>query len=69
MPLEVSRQRLRERATGPSVSDGRSEILDEFVGRYEPAVELPAAHHAIVSSAGAVTESLAQLAAQGVLPE
>jgi hypothetical protein len=41
----------------------------EFIGRYEPVVELPAAHHAIVSSAGPVTESLAQLAAQGVLPE
>jgi predicted kinase len=69
VPIEVSRQRLRERAKAPSVSDGRSEILDEFVGRCEPVVELSAAEHAVVSGAGPVTESLAQLVAQGVIPK
>jgi uncharacterized protein len=69
VPIEVSRRRLRERAKAPSVSDGRSEILDEFVGRYEPVVELSAAEHAVVSSAGPVTESLAQLVVQGVIPK
>jgi aminoglycoside phosphotransferase family enzyme/predicted kinase len=67
VPIELSRQRLRERAKAPSISDGRSEILDEFAGRYEPVVELSAAEHAVVSSAGPVTESLAQLVAQGVV--
>ncbi|HTV22884.1 MAG TPA: AAA family ATPase [Polyangiaceae bacterium] len=69
VPLEVSRERLRERATAPSVSDGRSVILDDFLSRYEPVVEVPPAEHAVVTSAGPVSESLAQLVARGVLSE
>lgn len=65
-PIEVSRKRLRERAKAPSISDGRSEILDEFSSRYEPVIELPAGEHLVVSSAGPVSESLGQLMAQGL---
>ena len=32
--------RLRKRAQGPSVSDGREEILDDFVRRFEPLAEV-----------------------------
>lgn len=67
VPIEVSRQRLRERAKAPSISDGRSEILEAFSSRYEPVVELPAGEHVVVSSAGPVSESLGQLAAQGLI--
>jgi aminoglycoside phosphotransferase family enzyme/predicted kinase len=69
VPLEVSRQRLSERANAPSISDGRSEILDEFLGRSEPVVEIPAGEHAVVSSTGPVSESLVQLSARGVIPQ
>lgn len=41
-PHEVLRGRLRERASGPSVSDGREELLDAFLAKYEPPSELPA---------------------------
>jgi predicted kinase len=67
VPIEVSRRRLRERAKAPSISDGRSEILEAFSSRYEAVVELPAGEHVIVSSAGPVSESLGQLAAQGLI--
>jgi predicted kinase len=68
VPIEVSRQRLRERANAPSISDGRSAILDEFLNRYEPVGEIPAGEHAVVSSAGPASESLEQLVAQGLIP-
>jgi predicted kinase len=66
VPLEVSRRRLEQRARGPSISDGRLEILEEFVQRYEPIVEL-AGEHLVVDSTGTVTDSLDQLARAGLL--
>jgi uncharacterized protein len=68
VPIEVSRCRLRDRALGPSISDGRSEILEEFVERYEPVVELDAAEHVVVHSAGPVNQTLGQLASQLTIP-
>jgi aminoglycoside phosphotransferase family enzyme/predicted kinase len=68
VPIEVSRHRLLERALAPSVSDGRSEILEEFVERYEPVVEFDAAEHVVVHSAGPVNQSLGQLATLNVIP-
>jgi aminoglycoside phosphotransferase family enzyme/predicted kinase len=44
-PAELCRERLRKRATRPSVSDGRSEIFDSFVRSYEPVTELSASQH------------------------
>jgi aminoglycoside phosphotransferase family enzyme/predicted kinase len=42
VPRDVALKRLAERAQGPSVSDGRREIYDEFLASWEPATELPA---------------------------
>jgi uncharacterized protein len=69
VPIEVSRCRLHARALAPSVSDGRSEILDEFIERYEPVVELDATEHVVIHSAGPVSDSLGQLATQQLIPE
>lgn len=41
-PSDVCRQRLAKRAQGPSTSDGRSDIFEEFMRSYEPVVELTA---------------------------
>ncbi len=35
-PHALCRERLRERALGPSVSDGRLEVFEDFVARWEP---------------------------------
>ena len=43
-------RRLDERATRPSVSDGRREILDEFAAQWEPVTELPKAEHVVVDT-------------------
>lgn len=68
-PIEVTRRRLRERAKAASISDGRSDILDAFLRRCEPVVELDPSEHAVVSSAGPVSETLSRLVARGVIPE
>lgn len=47
---EVCRERLRERARGPSVSDGRSDIFEDFLDRWEPVEELPAAEHLVIDT-------------------
>lgn len=39
---DVLRARLRQRALAPSVSDGREELFDAFLEKYEPPNELPA---------------------------
>ena len=36
--------RLERRAQGPSVSDGRAEIFDDFAAKFEPASELGEGH-------------------------
>lgn len=66
VPIEVSRRRLRERSAGPSISDGREEILDAFLKRYEPIGEQYPVEHIIVESAGSLGESLAQLERHGL---
>jgi aminoglycoside phosphotransferase family enzyme/predicted kinase len=43
-PSAVLRERLRQRAKGPSVSDGREDIFDAFAASYEAPDELPASH-------------------------
>jgi aminoglycoside phosphotransferase family enzyme/predicted kinase len=64
---EVCRARLSERAKGPSESDGRSEIFDDFVARYEPVTELPGEQHAVIDSSGSLAESLVELQRIGAL--
>jgi aminoglycoside phosphotransferase family enzyme/predicted kinase len=64
-PPDVCRQRLQQRAQGPSTSDGRADIFDEFVRSYEPVDELaPLQHVRIDTSAPAarVREQLRSLA-------
>lgn len=39
-PHDVLRERLRERALAPSVSDGREELFESFLKKYEPPDEL-----------------------------
>jgi len=56
-PLEVCRQRLAKRAQGPSTSDGRADIFDDFVRSYEPVTELADSEHVRVDSSAAETDS------------
>ena len=60
-PAEVCRERLRERARAASVSDGRLEIFDDFVARWEPVDELPADEHVVIDTAGPLASSLVVL--------
>lgn len=59
VPLDVSRSRLHERALGPSISDGRADVLDEFARRYEPITELDPAEHLRLDTQGPLEASLA----------
>lgn len=58
---ELCRQRLRERALGESVSDGRLEIFDSFLAKWEPVTELPAAEHIVLDTAQPLDENLERL--------
>lgn len=61
-PADVCKARLRERAKDPSaVSDGRVEIFDDFVARWEPIDELSAAEHLVIDATRSIDESLATL--------
>jgi uncharacterized protein len=48
---DLARERLRERAKGESVSDGRIEIFDDFMKKWEPVLELDPNAHVIVDTA------------------
>lgn len=58
---EICRQRLRKRAHEASVSDGRLEIFDDFVARWEPIDELPAPEHIVIDTAGPLADNLVVL--------
>ena len=62
----VARARLASRAGGPSVSDGRLEIYDDFAARYEPATELAPSEHVRVDTSGTVEESMERLSLAGL---
>lgn len=66
VPEEVSRARLEERARGPSVSDGRLEIFDDFLAGYEPPEELLPGERWVIDTRGAPEASLAQLERDGL---
>ncbi|MFI5306875.1 MAG: AAA family ATPase [Polyangiales bacterium] len=63
-PLEVCRQRLSERARGPSVSDGRAEVFEAFVASFEPVNELPAEAVVRLDTSRPLGESLTRLSAR-----
>ncbi len=61
VPAEVARARLAERERGPSESDGRAQIFDDFARRFEPISELPGREHVVLDTSGNPAESLARL--------
>ena len=54
----VSRARLRERERTTGVSDGRLEILDAFVSRFEPVEELPDSEHVVLDTSRPIDENV-----------
>jgi aminoglycoside phosphotransferase family enzyme/predicted kinase len=55
-PTETLRARLRERASAPSVSDGREAIFDEFARTYQTPDELPAARRCTLDTTVSAAE-------------
>ncbi len=68
VPDAVQRARLATRQQELSVSDGRLDILNEFMARYEPVVELDASEHVRVDTSGGLTVSLEALRRSGIAP-
>lgn len=62
----VLRERLATRAKGPSVSDGRLELLGTFQAAYERVDELAPSEHVVVDTGGDLTQSLDLLRRAGV---
>ncbi len=60
-PIEVIRARLVERSRGASVSDGRLEILEDFLAKWEGVDELAPEEHIVLDSAQPLARSLAAL--------
>ena len=57
-PVEVLRERLRRRAEGASVSDGRLEILEDFVAGWEAVDDLAASQHLALDTQRPLEESI-----------
>jgi aminoglycoside phosphotransferase family enzyme/predicted kinase len=55
---EECKRRLEQRARTSSVSDGRLEIFDAFVVRFEPITELPEGEHTIVDTTRPLEENV-----------
>lgn len=62
-PLAVCRKRLAQRERGPSTSDGRAEIFDDFVRSYEPVTELDSTQHVRIDTSADAPQVSAQLRA------
>ncbi len=60
-PPEVCRRRLELRAREANVSDGRLEIFDDFVARWQPVDELPEIEHSIVDTSKPLGTNVAAL--------
>jgi uncharacterized protein len=61
-PAEVCRQRLRERARHPGVSDGRLELQDDFAAAWEPVGEDEnGATHLVLDTSRPLEDSVARL--------
>jgi aminoglycoside phosphotransferase family enzyme/predicted kinase len=59
---ERCRERLRRRERMTTVSDGRLEIFDAFVARWEPVTELPPEEHLVLDTSLPVDANLVRLA-------
>ncbi len=57
---ETSLARLRQRAAGPSVSDGREEIFDAFAAEFEAPSELSTGEHVVLDTEQSPEQTLAQ---------
>jgi aminoglycoside phosphotransferase family enzyme/predicted kinase len=53
--------RLAERAHRPHVSDGRVEIYDDFVARFEPTEELPSSEHMTLDTTAPLEATLSRI--------
>lgn len=60
-PVEHLKERLRQRERETGVSDGRLEIFDDFVERWQDVTELPPKEHLVVETDRLLAESLAKL--------
>jgi predicted kinase len=58
-PRPVIEARLRERAARTGVSDGRLEILDDFLASFEEITELPREQHVVLDTTLPIEVSLA----------
>ena len=58
---QIARARLRERAKQASVSDGRLEIFDDFVARWEPIEEFTSEEHVILDTSRPIEDNLAAI--------
>lgn len=63
-PDSLVRRRLRARARETGVSDGRLEILDELVSRWEPVEELTSDVHLLLDTSEPIEENIATLRRQ-----
>ena len=59
----VARERLRRRAIEGSVSDGRLEIFDDFLAKWEPVTELDETEHLVVDTESSLDDNVAHLRA------
>ncbi len=65
--VETLKRRLRERALGPSISDGREELLDAFAQGWEAVEELNESEHLVLDTTRPLEEGLARI--RGRLPQ
>jgi predicted kinase len=63
-PEKVLRERLRARAGGPSVSDAREDLLEEFRQRFEPVREISPEERLAVDATGTPEEMLRSVLAR-----
>jgi aminoglycoside phosphotransferase family enzyme/predicted kinase len=61
---DVCRERLRERDRDRGVSDGRLEIFDDFLRRWEPVTELPTTVHVVVDTGVPIEKTMETLRAR-----
>jgi thymidylate kinase len=60
----LAKERLRERAKRASVSDGRLEIFDDFVAKWERIDEFPAQEHVVLDTSNPIETTMVALRAE-----
>jgi hypothetical protein len=58
---EICRARLRDREKTQSVSDGRLEVFDDFVAKWEPVTELAASEHVVLDTSRPLEHNIDRL--------